>query len=50
MAIHSLGGRVQEFMEIYCKAFHLKYQQLTCKERALLKRLFIRLQLINVLG
>ena len=49
-AMQSTGDRVQEFLEIFCKAFQLKYKRLTDEERTTLKRLFKRSPLIKNSG
>ncbi|SRR5699024_2847695 len=49
-AMQSTGDRVQEFLEIFCKAFQLKYMRLTDEERTTLKRLFKRSPLIKNSG
>ena len=49
-AMQSTGDRVQEFLEIFCKAFQLKYKRLTDEERVTLKRLFKRSPLIKNSG
>ena len=49
-AMQSTGDRVQEFLEIFCKAFQLKYKRLTDEERTTLKRLFKRSPLIKHSG
>ncbi len=49
-AMQSTGDRVQEFLEIFCKAFRLKYKRLTDEERTTLKRLFKRSPLIKNSG
>ena len=49
-AMQSTGDRVQEFLEIFCKAFQLKYKRLTDEERITLKRLFKRSPLIKNSG
>ena len=49
-AMQSTGDRVQEFLEIFCKAFQLKYRRLTDEERVTLKRLFKRSPLIKNSG
>ena len=49
-AMQSTGDRVQEFLEIFCKAFQLKYKRLTDEERMTLKRLFKRSPLIKNSG
>ena len=36
-AMQSPGDRVQQFTEIFCKAFRLKYKRLSQEERSLLK-------------
>ena len=43
---HSKDG----FLEIFCKAFQLKYKRLTDEERTTLKRLFKRSPLIKNSG
>ena len=48
--MQSTGDRVQEFLEIFCKAFQLKYKRLTDEERTTLKRLFKRSPLIKTPG
>ena len=37
-AMQSPGDRVQQFTEMFCKAFQLKYKRLSQEERSLLKR------------
>ena len=49
-AMQSPGDRIQEFLEIFCKAFQLKYKRLTDEERTTLKRLFKRSPLIKNSG
>ena len=49
-AMQSTGDRVQEFLEIFCKAFQLKYKRLTDEERTTLKKLFKRSPLIKNSG
>ena len=49
-AMQSTGDRAQEFLEIFCKAFQLKYKRLTDEERTTLKRLFKRSPLIKNSG
>ena len=49
-AMQSPGDRIQEFLEIFCKAFQLKYKRLTDEERVTLKRLFKRSPLIKNSG
>ena len=49
-AMQSTGDRVQEFLEIFCNAFQLKYKRLTDEERVTLKRLFKRSPLIKNSG
>lgn len=49
-AMQSPGDRVQEFLEVFCKAFQLKYKRLTDEERTTLKKLFRRSPLIKHSG
>ena len=44
------GDRVQQFTEIFCKAFRLKYKRLSQEERSLLKKLFKKSPLIKQSG
>ena len=46
-AMQSTGDRVQEFLEVFCKTFQLKYKRLTDEERTPLKWLFKRSPLIK---
>ena len=46
-AMQSPGDRVQQFTEIFCKAFRLKYKRLSQEERSLLKKLFKKSPLIK---
>ena len=49
-AMQSPGDRVQQFTEIFCKAFRLKYKRLSQEERSLLKKLFKKSPLIKQSG
>ena len=49
-AMQSPGDRVQQFTEIFCKAFQLKYKRLSQEERSLLKKLFKKSPLIKQSG
>ena len=49
-AMQSPGDRVQQFTEIFCKAFQLKYKRLSQEERSLLKKLFKKSPLIKNSG
>jgi len=49
-AMQSPGDRVQQFTEIFCKAFRLKYKRLSQEERSLLKKLFKKSPLIKNSG
>ena len=49
-AMQSPGDRVQQFTEIFCKAFQLKYKRLLQEERSLLKKLFKKSPLIKQSG
>ncbi len=49
-AMKSSGDRVQEFLEIFCKAFQLKYKRLTDEEKTTLKKLFKKSPLIKQSG
>ena len=49
-AMQSPGDRVQQFTEMFCKAFQLKYKRLSQEERSLLKKLFKRSPLIKQSG
>lgn len=49
-AMQSSGDRMQEFLEIFCKAFQIKYKRLTEEERTTLKKLFRRSPLIRYSG
>ena len=49
-AMQSPGDRVQQFTEIFCKAFQLKYKRLSEEERTTLKKLFRKSPLIKHSG
>lgn len=49
-AMQSTGDRVQQFTEIFCKAFRLKYKRLSQEEQSLLKKLFKKSPLIKQSG
>ncbi len=49
-AMQSPGDRVQQFTEMFCKAFQLKYKRLSQEERSLLKKLFKKSPLIKQSG
>ena len=49
-AMQSPGDRVQQFTEIFCKAFRLKYKRLSQEEQSLLKKLFKKSPLIKQSG
>lgn len=49
-AMRSSGDKVQEFLEIFCKAFQLKYKRLSEEERTTLKKLFRKSPLIKHSG
>lgn len=49
-AMQSSGDRVQQFTEIFCKAFQLKYKRLSEEERTTLKKLFRKSPLIKHSG
>lgn len=49
-AMKSPGDKVQEFLEIFCKAFQLKYKRLSEEERTTLKKLFKKSPLIKHSG
>ena len=49
-AMQSPGDRVQQFTELFCKAFQLKYKRLSQEERSLLKKLFKKSPLIKQSG
>ena len=48
--MQSPGDRVQQFTEMFCKAFQLKYKRLSQEERSLLKKLFKKSPLIKQSG
>lgn len=49
-AMQSPGDRVQQFTELFCKAFQLKYKRLSEEERTTLKKLFRKSPLIKHSG
>ena len=49
-AMQSSVDKVQEFLEIFCKAFQLKYKRLSEEERTTLKKLFRKSPLIKQSG
>lgn len=49
-AMQSSGDKVREFLEIFCKAFQLKYKRLSKEERTTLKKLFLKSSLIKQSG
>jgi len=48
--MQSPGDRVQQFTELFCKAFQLKYKRLSEEERTTLKKLFRKSPLIKHSG
>ena len=49
-AMQSPGDKVQQFTELFCKAFQLKYKRLSEEERTTLKKLFRKSPLIKHSG